>query len=57
MVFSGETTETDSTTTTSTGEVSAVEMAERVSTLMAPFLNLLTVLVQALTAYTLLKKL
>lgn len=61
MVFApNPTTTTDSTatsTSTTAGEgVDVLEALERVSTMLDPFVQLLTVVVQALTAYTLLRK-
>jgi len=58
MVFSvASTTEPDSTATTeSTGDLDVVETLERLSEMLEPFVQLLTVVVQALTAYTLMRK-
>ncbi|QLH83353.1 hypothetical protein [Halosimplex pelagicum] len=50
-------TDCETTTSASTSGVNIVEAADRVSTIMAPFTNLIAVLVNALTAYTLVKKL
>lgn len=56
MVFSEQTTETtDSTQTTAESTLKPWETADRIATILEPFLNVITVLVQALTAYTLLK--
>lgn len=59
MVFSVDiTTEPDSTATTDTksGDLDVVETLERFSAMLEPFVQLLTVVVQALTAYTLMRK-
>lgn len=55
------TTEEQSTATTSDGtstsaEISTIEAAERISALMSPFVQFVTVIVQGLTAFTLLRK-
>jgi len=49
----------DSTTTGSDTEttLSPLEVAERISGLLSPFVQLATVIVQALTAYTLVRQL
>ena len=64
MVFKGSSetsgstcTDCTSTTSASTGDIGLVEAADRVSTIMAPFTDLITVLVNALTAVVLIRKL
>lgn len=60
MVFEVETTTTEeqSTTTSTSGEsLTTIEALERVSKLLQPFVQLITVIVQALTAYTLVRQL
>jgi hypothetical protein len=64
MVFEGTSetsgstcTDCTSTTSASTGDIGLVEAADRVSTIMAPFTDLITVLVNALTAVVLIRKL
>lgn len=58
MVFYGETQTTDSTadSATTTAELGVVEAADRVATVIAPFLDFLSLIVQTLTVYTLIKK-
>jgi hypothetical protein len=61
VYFSAETTTEDSTATTTDGtttsaEITTIEAAERISSLLSPFVQLVTVIVQALTAYTLLRQ-
>lgn len=57
VYFSGETTTEEQSTPTSDGtEITTIEAAQRVSDLFSPFVQLVTVIVQALTAYTLLKQ-
>lgn len=58
VYFPDTTTEEQSTTTDSTSgaDLSTIDVLERVSTMLSPFVQLLTVIVQALTAYTLVKQ-
>lgn len=57
MVFEPNATTDSGTTTTNTGEIDIVEAADRVTTLISPLVDLLSILVQTLTAYVLLRKL
>lgn len=57
MVYFGDSTDPAATSTDTQDELSLIETADRISTIMRPFLDVLTVLVQTLTAYTLIKKL
>jgi len=64
MVFEGTSdtsgstcTDCESTTSASTGGIGIVQAADRVSTIMAPFTDLISVLVNALTAVVLIRKL
>lgn len=60
MVFSPDATATTDSTApsddTTEGDLSTVEAIERVNTMLTPFVQLLTVVVQGLTAYTLIKR-
>lgn len=58
MVYFGDpiSTAEHSTTTDSGGDISLLDTLERLSTMMTPFVQLLTVIVQALTAYTLVRQ-
>lgn len=59
MVFFEDptTTEEQSTPTSdSSGDISLLDTLDRLSTMLSPFVQLLTVIVQALTAYTLVRQ-
>lgn len=58
MVFEPDatTTEEQSNSTSTSGELSTLDVLERLSTMFTPFVQLLTVIVQGLTAYTLLRQ-
>lgn len=57
MVFEPDATTDSGTTNSTSGQLDVVETADRVATLLSPLVDMLSVLVQTLTAYALLRKL